>query len=629
MQRLLRTVWLSCVVLLVGNVAIAQAIRLPNVPREELLIVDNLSGRISNPTVFNPYQAGTTLHQGLHNLALDSLWDINTVTGEWFNVLAAAPPEPLDDTYTTWQIKLRQGVTWSDGEPFTAEDVVFTFDMLTTNEELPGYGFWSDFVKEAVAEDDYTVRLTLTRPYAKLQNQLGVVVYGNGFRPIPKHIWEGQDAATFDFYPPVGVGPYTLESVDPSGYWFLWKRRDDWQQSTVGQVVGEPKPRYVLFVAYGPEERRVLAGVQHQLDVFTDITPESWDVLRARNPNAQTFDPEFPFAWMDDPCERGMTFNLQREPYNLKEVRWALTLATNIEEVSMATFSGMLRMSPLHIPPINVFRDDYFGALEPWLRDFALEDGYKPFDPEAAQRMAAVLASQGREVPTDPAEAKELFGIGWWKFDPAQATKLLESVGFTQQDGRWLLPGGSPWTITLVAPSNFEIQSSRLAFAVADQWRNFGVEVNVQAVESGQFWTMWPTGNYDVGSYWPGCGQIPDIWSFVNGFHKRYIAPTGEAPAANQIRWENDEVSRLAEQMEGLLPTDPQVIELGREALKVFVEEMPYIPMVGTSKFVPVDTTYWTNWPSSENHYDNPVWWWSGFKFILPHIEPTNQTSGR
>lgn len=617
---------LFLVLLLVGWVS-AQAIRLPNVPREELLIVDLLVGRVSNPTVFNPYRVGTILEDGLHNLALDSLWDINTVTGEWTNVLAAAPPEPLDDTYKTWEITLREGIAWSDGEPFTAEDVIFTFDMLTTNEELPGYGFWSDFVQEAVAEGDYTVKLTLKRPYAKLQTQLGVVVFGNGFRPIPKHIWESENPATFDNYPPVGVGPYTLEQVDPQGYWFLWKKRPDWQQSTVGQVVGEPKPNYVLFVAYGPEERRVLAGIQHQLDVFTDITPESWDVLRARNPAAQTFDPNFPYAWMDDPCERGMTFNLSRPPFDQKEVRWALTLATNIQEVSMATFSGMLRMSPLHIPPIGVFKDDYFGALEPWLTDFALEDGYKPFDPNAAVSMSETLNAQGKEVPSDPEAAKDLFGIGWWKYDPDQATKLLESVGFSKEGGRWLKPDGSPWTITIVAPSNFEVQSSRLAYAVADSWRNFGVEVNVQAVESGQFWTIWPTGNYDAGSYWPGCGQIPDIWSFVNGFNKKYVVPTGEAPPANQIRWTNDEISRIGEEMEGLLPSDPKTIELGREALKVFVEEMPYIPMVGTSKFVPVDTTYWTGWPSIDNHYDNPVWWWSGFKYILPHIESTQSAA--
>jgi len=81
----------------------------------------------------------------------------------------------------------------------------------------------------------------------------------------------------------------------------------------------------------------------------------------------------------------------------------------------------------------------------------------------------------------------------------------------------------------------------------------------------------------------------------------------------------------LAEEMEGLPPVDPANVVLGREALKVFVEEMPYIPMAGTSKFVPVDTYYWDKWPSAESHYDSPIWWWSGFKFILPMIEPTGR----
>lgn len=624
LSKLLR--WLSILVLACSFLAGAQTIRLPDVPRHELLIVDNLAGRIANPAVFNPYRTGVTLHQGLHNLGLESLWDINTVTGEWIDVLAGGPPEQLDDNFTQWHIPLRQGITWSDGVPFTSADVVFTFEMLMTNTDLAQHAFWSELIESVEADGDYAVNLTLSRPYAKLQTLLSVVVYGNYFRPVPKHIWEDVDAGTFDFNPPVVVGPYTLDSLDPNGYWFLWSRRDDWENSTVGQIHGEPRPAHVLFVAYGTEERRILAGAQNQLDVFTDITPEGWEVLRSRNPNARTFLEDFPYAWMDDPCERGMTFNLQREPYNLREVRWALTLATNIEEVSMATFSGMLRVSPLHIPPINVFRDIYFGELEPWLREFELSDGYRPFDPDVALRKAETFAAQGFNVPTDEQGAKDLFGIGWWRFDQEKAGQLLESVGFSRAaDNRWRLPDGSLWSITIVAPSNFEIQSSRLAFAVADQWRNFGIDVNVQAVESGQFWTMYPTGNYEVGSYWPGCGQIPDIWSWVDGFHQRRLRPTGEAASPNQIRFDNAEISRIADEMEVLLPTDPATIELGREALKIFVEEMAFIPMVGTSKFVPVDTTYWTNWPTAENHYDNPIWWWSGFKQILPFIEPTGR----
>jgi peptide/nickel transport system substrate-binding protein len=599
---------------------------LPNVPRQQLLIVESLDGRITNPRQLNPYVPGTNMNQGYHQLALDHLWDINTVTGEWINALAAGPPEALDDTYTKWRIHLREGLTWSDGVEFTADDVVFTFDLLTTDQKLPAYGFWSELVDKAEVVDKYTLDLTLNRSYAKLQNQLGVVVWGCGFYPIPKHIWEDVDAATFDFYPPVSIGPYVLKDVDSNGYWFLWERREDWENTSVGQLYGEPKPKYVLFIAYGTEERRIISGAQHQLDVFCDVTPEGWEVLRKRNPHARVWYEGFPWAWMDDPCERGICFNLLEEPYNSKNVRWALTLASNIEEISLATFNGMLRISPLHIPPINVFKDIYFGQLEPWLREFSLDDGYQPFDSEVGVKIANTLKASGHEVPTEPEEAKAIFGIGWWKYDPDKAAELLTKEGFTRNpQGQWVLPDGQVWSITIVAPSNFEIQSARLAFAVAEQWRKFGIDVNVQPAEQGSFWTMWPNGTYEAGSYWPGCGQIPDIWSFVNGFHSKYIVPTGTPASSNQIRWSNSRIDELAEEMEGLPPVDPANVVLGREALKMFIEEMPYIPMAGTSKFVPVDTYYWDNWPTALDQYDNPIWWWSGFKFILPMIEPTGR----
>ena len=53
--------------------------------------------------------------------------------------------------------------------------------------------------------------------------------------------------------------------------------------------------------------------------------------------------------------------------------------------------------------------------------------------------------------------------------------------------GKWQNPDGSPLEVTINAPSNFEVQSGRLAFAVADSWRKFGVRVNVQQLESGPF----------------------------------------------------------------------------------------------------------------------------------------------
>jgi len=52
------------------------------------------------------------------------------------------------------------------------------------------------------------------------------------------------------------------------------------------------------------------------------------------------------------------------------------------------------------------------------------------------------------------------------------------------------------------------------------------------------------------------------------------------------------------------------------------VKGMPDINMFGTSKFVPVNETYWTNYPSAENYYEGPWWWWSNFKFIAAKINP-------
>jgi peptide/nickel transport system substrate-binding protein len=87
--------------------------------------------------------------------------------------------------------------------------------------------------------------------------------------------------------------------------------------------------------------------------------------------------------------------------------------------------------------------------------------------------MAAIFAEQGiaSDLPTTEAELVDLFGVGWWKYDVDQAAKLLESIGFTRDaNGRWLLPDGAPWSIAINAPADFEVQSGRLAFAVADSW---------------------------------------------------------------------------------------------------------------------------------------------------------------
>ena len=598
-------------------------------PRAETLIMDHLDGRVDNPKQFNPYMPGTRFNQGWHQLGLSNMWEMNTVTGKQFPAMAAEMPEPLNSDYTKFRIKLREGLYWSDGVEITTDDFAYTVDLVLKTKEFPYSGFLSRVIKSYQVIDKYTVEIETVNPEPRLGYTLGVTVWGDAFRLIPKHIFEKQsDPAKFDFYPPVSSGPYVLKDVDPNGYWWLWEKREDWQRTDVGMIAGEPKPKYILVRFYGPEEKRVIAGIQHELDIFTDITPESWDVLRTKNEYAKAWYDHVPWANLDDPCERGIAFVNMTPPYDKADVRWALVLATDIQKVSLATFAGLLRASPLAVPPIYILQETYHKPLRPWLTEFAFEDGYKPFDPDFAVKIAETLKSQGVEgLPEDEQALVDLFGVGWWKYDPAKATELLEKNGFTKDaNGKWLLPDGKPWQITINAPANFEVQSQRLAFAVADAWRAFGIDANVQQMEAGTFWSSWSNGTFQAGSYWPGCGVAPDVWDNMNGaWHMKYIVPIGEPAPGNAVRHKSEELSALLDEISKLTSEDPKTVELMREFMKQWVKEMPWLPMFGTSKFVPVDTYYWTNFPDVNNYYEGPWWWWSLFKYITPKLEPTGR----
>lgn len=594
-------------------------------PRNQTLIVDILSGRAADPDRMNPYMPGAVpMDSGLHQLIYSNLWEIDTVKGKQIPDLAATMPEPTDATNTKFTFKLQEGLTWSDGTEFTAADVEYTSDMLLKTKELGYSGYFSSLVKSMKAVDKYTIEVETVNPETRLAQKLGVVIWGTSFRVMPKHIWEKEDPTKYKFTDPIGVGPYKLKQRDPQGNWFLYEKRDDWQKSDVGKLVGEPGPQYVLFKYFGPEEKRIMAAISHDMDVLQDITPESWDVLRQKNKYAQAWYENFPYADMNDPCERGMSFNASKAPYDNPDVRWALTLMTDIKNVSMATFGGMLRVSPIMMPPISVLQENYHKPMTSWLKDFQLSDGYKPFDQSYATDMVEMLKQQGiKGLPDSEQAAVDTFGVGWFKYDPAQAAKLLEKAGFKKNGDKWMKPDGTPWTLTINAPANFEVESMRLAFAVADSWRKNGIDVNVQQMDAATFWDSESTGNFDVGSYWPACGLIPDATANLQGWHKQYVVPTGQQAPGNRNRWANDRVSQLIDELNGLQSDDPKVIPNITEINKEFVQGMPFIPMFGTSKFVPVDTYYWTGFQTAKNEFEGPWWWWSQFKFYTPHYKPT------
>lgn len=280
-------------------------------PRDQTLIVDMLNARVGNPTNMNMYQQGVTINHGYHQMAGALLYDIDTAKGTQIPDLAAEMPIPNED-FTVFTVKLRQGLAWSDGQPFTADDVIFTNDMIRNTPALAYSAAYSNQIASMTKVDDHTVEVTTTKPTPRLSIVLGSVIYGNPFHVVPRHIWEKEDPATFTNFPPVTISAYKYKDHDPNGTWFLWEKREDWQNSDVGQMIGEPEPQYVLFRSYGTEERRVLAMAANDIDILTDISPESLDILRAQNEKVRACSPTSPMPTSMTPASAACTLTPPR-----------------------------------------------------------------------------------------------------------------------------------------------------------------------------------------------------------------------------------------------------------------------------------------------------------------------------
>ncbi|MFP3089714.1 ABC transporter substrate-binding protein [Treponema sp. TIM-1] len=592
-------------------------------PRAETLIVDNMDGIIADPTQFNPLLPGWSSSGGYHQLLLTGLYQIDSMKGEVYPELAAELPKPEDATYTKFTIKLLDGIKWTDGVNFTADDVVYSAEMVLKTPELTPHAAYKDLFKRVTKIDAHTVQIETNNPEPKLAARLGSAVWGPTFFVLPKHIWEKQDPKTFRNSNPIGLDCWLLKDLDKTGgTWYLFEKRPDWQNGLTGKRIGEPKMKYVLFRSYGTEERRVMAMLNNDYDIMVDVSPESLSLLMERNKNVKAWFNGFPYGNPNDPAGLGTVFNCDIAPYDNPDVRWALTLATDTISVSISICNGMLRFSPIQAPPLDPLMNAYHKPMLPWLKNFALADGYKPFDDTYPDKMLEALKAQGvANLPATPEAKLAAFGIGWWKYDTVEAAKLLTKNGFSQRGGRWYLPDGTPWKISLVTMSD-SAMNGKLGYAVADSWRKFGIDVEARGVDSATWGASQYNGLYEVGVFWPTTPTMVDMTTNMLGWHSRFYRPNGEY-SINIARFKNAYVDKRLDELLALPSDNPQVIQKLTEIFQEMVRQMPMNNMVGTTKIVPVNTTYWTGYQSADNPFEGPWWWWDQFRTYLPRYRPT------
>ncbi len=229
----------------------------------------------------------------------------------------------LDDT--TLIFKLKRGVKWSDGKEFTAKDVLFTYQLITSPKIFTPYS--SDFkdVKSVKIIDKYTIKVKYKHPYFK-----AVEIWMMGI--LPEHLWKNvKNPMTSKLNShPIGTGPYILKKFEINKNIKLF--------SNENYFIHKPKIDKIIYDFMPDPSTEFLMLKSHKLDVG-GLTP-----LQLEREIDEDFKDYYKIYEMPSHGYTYMGFNLKNRKFKDKRVREALSLAIDRKELVDILFFGHARV---------------------------------------------------------------------------------------------------------------------------------------------------------------------------------------------------------------------------------------------------------------------------------------------
>ncbi|MFL5655208.1 MAG: ABC transporter substrate-binding protein [Ktedonobacteraceae bacterium] len=271
----------------------------------------------SYPQNFNPLLVSNA-NPGPRGMIYETLlyfdWQHGTIN-PW---LALSYQWSSDATSVTFH--LHPNVQWSDGQPFTSADVVFTLNMLKQFPALDSNGLWN-YLKDVTAPDSSTVVVSFKKPYTPILWYLAGQTW-----IVSKHLWSGvSNPVQYTDSKPVGTGPFMLKSYSAQLI-DLVKNPKYWQP-------GKPQVTELRYPAYDSNTTVELQLDQGKLDWTGLYTPNIQQTYVRRDPAHNHY-------WFPSQAVVMLYVNLSKSPFNQLPVRQAISLAIDRNQLNKIGESG-------------------------------------------------------------------------------------------------------------------------------------------------------------------------------------------------------------------------------------------------------------------------------------------------
>ena len=425
---------------------------------------------------------------------------------------------------TSWEVvaptkrvfKLRRDVRFQDGTPFTADDVVFSFERAAKSQQFRTYTSQAGTARKI---DDYTVEFTNEAP-----NPVATIAIGE--IPIMSKAWAMKNASadpqnftakepTFASRNAMGTGPFKLVSYEPGVKTVLAKNPDWWgikDRRFEGNVdLLEYRP-----IASAPT--RMAALKSGEIDFVLD--PPVQDIARLKT------DPELKVIegdemrvitiTLDQARDQLLFSNVQgKNPFKDKRVRQALYQAIDIEAIRAQVMRGLATPTAIGFP-----------------------------NPKGE----SIRADLEKRLPYDPAAAK----------------KLLADAGY---------PNG--FGFTLHCPNDRYVNDEKICVAVAAMWAKVGLDVKVDAMPKAQYFQRTPKKEFSAAMQGWGDNNRDAMFTLKPLYHSLNEKGAGDTNYGN---FRNAELDDLIDRAEGEMDRDKR-LALINQAVAVLQRDVNVIPL--------------------------------------------------